>query len=175
MRSKRGNVIAGLMIVGVLFLPWMSLAEDAGTPLAKGTKEIGFSTGYGFSDGAERYVESLPITVHWGYVFTEPKGSSFFRGNLEFLAEGRFSYLLHDRHQYGVEVAGLIRYNFLAGGCLVPYLQGGVGVLHSNLDMHNFPNDFNFSPQLGVGIQYFINRSMAIRGEYRSIHYSNAG
>ena len=61
-------------------------------------------------------------------------------------------------------------------GCWeVPFVQGGIGVWHSNIDYPNFPNDFNFSPQAGVGIQYFTCTCMSFHIEYRIQHFSNAG
>ncbi len=168
-------VILVLLLIGFLAIPQISFSEDNLNYLEKGTREIGISTGYGFSKGAERYVESVPLNLHWGCVFTDPKGKSIFRGNWEFLVEGSLNYLFHGQRKYGIGATGLIRYNFLAGKRLVPYLQAGVGILHTNLEMHNFPNDFNFSPQAGLGIQYFISKNTAIRGEYRLQHISNAG
>ncbi|MCD6353388.1 MAG: acyloxyacyl hydrolase [Proteobacteria bacterium] len=175
MRSKKDTVAFVLLFIGFLAFPQISLSEDNVNYLEKGTREIGISTGYGFSRDAERYVESVPLNLHWGCVFTDPKGKSFYRGNWEYLVEGSLSYLFHGQRKYSIGATGLIRYNFLAGKRLVPYVQAGAGILHTNLEMHNFPNDFNFSSQAGLGIQYFISKNTAIRGEYRLQHISNAG
>jgi len=175
MRIKRDTVIVGLLVIAFLAVPQISFSEEHVTYLERGTREMGISTGYGFSIDAERYVESVPLNVHWGCVLTDPKGKSFYRGNWEYLVEGSLSYLFHGQRKYSIGATGLIRYNFLTGKRLVPFVQGGVGVVHTNLDMHNFPNDFNFSSQAGLGVQYFISKNAAIRGEYRLQHISNAG
>jgi len=175
MKTKIIRTVFIYSVISFLLVPKVSFAEEKMNPLKKGTQELGIGIGYGSSIDSERYVESVPLNIHWGCIFTDPKGSSFFKGNWEVLVEGSISYLFHNQNKYGIGVAGLIRYNFFAGKKLVPYIQAGVGVWHTNLDMHNFPNDFTLSPQGGVGIQYFIKKNMAIRGEYRFQHFSNAG
>lgn len=169
---KRSVVI--LWIMSVLIVPMPALADETMNLLEKGSREIGLGTGYGWSIESNRHIESVPLNLRWGCVLTDPKGSSFFKGNWELLVESSVSYLFHNQGKYGIGVAGLIRYNFLAGKCIVPFVQAGVGVWHTNLKMHGFPNDFNFCSQGGAGIQYFINRKMAILGEYRIQHLSNA-
>jgi opacity protein-like surface antigen len=169
-----GKAAVFLSIISFLVIPNLSLAEENMHFLQKGTQEIGLGSGYGWSIDSNQYVASVPLNFHWGCIFTDPKGPSFLKGNWEVIAEGSFSYLFHGQRKYGIGIAGLIRYNFLAGKRLAPYIQGGVGIWHTNLEMHNFPNDFNFSPQGGVGIQYFITRNTAIQGEYRYQHFSNA-
>lgn len=168
----RGVVL--LLAIGLLLFPHALLAKEEGDLLAKGTQEIGISSGYGWSTGSERHVNAVPLNVRWGCVFTDPQGSSFYRGSWEMLVEGSGSYLYHDQRGYGIGVNGLLRYNLLAGKRFIPFLQGGVGVWHSNLDMHNFPSDFNFCSQGGAGASYFLTTKAALQAEYRFQHYSNA-
>lgn len=175
MKGRTGERAFVLLIISFLMTPCFLGAEEGISLREKGTQEIGFGSGYGRSFESNRHVDSVPLNLRWGCVLTESKGHSFLKGNWELLLEGSVSYLFHDQKKYGLGVNGLIRYNFLSGKRLVPFLQAGFGVWHSNLDMHNFPNDFNFCPQGGGGIQYFIKKDMAIQWEYRLQHYSNAG
>jgi hypothetical protein len=174
MKGRIGEIAFIFLTISFLMTPCFLGAEE-GIPLReKGTQEIGFGSGYGWSIESNRHVESVPLNLRWGCVLTEPKGSSFLKGNWELLLEGSVSYLFHNQRKYGLGANGLIRYNFLSGKRLVPFLQAGFGVWHSNLDMHNFPNDFNFCSQGGGGLQYFIKKDMAIQWEYRLQHFSNA-
>jgi opacity protein-like surface antigen len=174
MIERAGKLAVILLICIFLMIPNSSSAEEGLNLLTKGTQELGFGSGYGWSFNSNRYVESVPLNFYWGCILTDPKGSSFLKGNWEMLIEGNASTLFHGQKKYGIGIAGLIRYNFLTGKRLMPYIQGGVGVWHTNLKMHDFPNDFNFCSQGGVGIQYFLKKSIAIRGEYRFQHFSNA-
>jgi len=174
-KASVGTIVFILLTIVVLAIPRLSVAGE-GTPLVeKGTREISFGSGYGWSFQSNRHVESVPFNLRWGCVFTDPKGSSFWQGNWELLLEGTVNYLFHDQRKYGIGANGLIRYNFLSGKRVIPFLQAGFGVWHSNLKMHGFPNDFNFCSQGGGGLQYFVKKNVAIQGEYRLQHYSNAG
>ncbi len=164
-----------LLLITMVLVPQVSAAEELNHLLGKGTEEIGIATGHGWSFDSPKTVKTVPFNIHWGYVFSNRMGSSWYQGNWEVLVEGSFNYLYHNRNQYGIGIAGLVRYNFLNESAWVPFVQGGVGAWHSNIDIHNFPNDFNFSPQAGIGIQYFTCRCMSIKAEYRVQHFSNAG
>lgn len=163
-----------LLLMTLLFVPQLCFGGERSPLLPKGTSEIGMATGYGWSFDTLEHIDTIPVMIHWGYVFSEVQGSSLLRGNWEALLEGNFHYLFKGRHQYGIGIAGLVRYNFLSGSRWVPFAEAGIGMWHSNVDMGSFPNDYNFSPQAGVGIQYFLQKSMSIKAEYRVQHFSNA-
>jgi len=169
------NYVGILLIFLFLMIPNFSSAEEDLNLLSKGTQELGFGSGFGWSFDSNRNVNKVPFSFYWGCIFTDPKSFFFLKGNWEFLWEGSVSYLFHNQKKYSLGLSGLIRYNLLTGKRLIPYIQGGVGVWHTNLKMHDFPNDFNFCSQGGVGIQYFLKKDIAIRGEYRFQHFSNAG
>jgi hypothetical protein len=164
-----------LVITGLLIVPQISYSQDFYDLLEKGTQEIGVETGYGRSFQRSVRVDTVPFNVHWGRVISKRMGSSWYEGCWEVLVEGNFNYLYHKRNQYGIGVTGLVRYNFARKSAWVPYVQGGMGVWHSNIDLPKFPNDFNLSPQAGIGLQYFICPCMSWRIEYRIQHFSNAG
>lgn len=172
--SLRIPKVIALLAFALLMVSHALLAEETTDALAKGTQELGISSGYGWSTKADRHVHAVPLNVRWGCVFTDPQGSSFYRGVWEGLVEGSVSYLFHGQRCYGIGINGLLRYNLLAGKKFVPFVQAGVGVWHSNLDMHNFPSDFNFCSQGGAGFSYFLTGKTAVQAEYRFQHYSNA-
>ena len=123
MKERVGEIARILLIIGFLMIP-CSLGAEEGMPLLeKGTKEIGFGSGYGWSYASNRHVESVPFNFRWGCVLTEKKGSSFWKGNWELLIEGSVSYLFHNQKKYGLGANGLIRYNFLSGKRWVPFLH----------------------------------------------------
>ena len=165
---------AMLYLIGMFLVPQIAVAEDFPDLLKKGTKEFGISTGHGWSFDSPETIKTVPFNIHWGCVLSGRCGSSWYGGNWELLGEGSFNYLYHNRNQYGIGIACLLRYNFLNRSAWVPFVQGGVGFWHSNVDVHNFPNEYNFSPQCGVGIQYFLCQCMSVRAEYRLQHFSNA-
>lgn len=55
-----------------------------------------------------------------------------------------------------------------------PYIKGGVGVLYMSQHTYEQSTKYNFLPQVGGGLQYFLNEKVAVNFEYRYRHLSNA-
>ncbi len=85
----------------------------------------------------------------------------------------------------GVSVTPIIlRWNFESRGRLVPWAQGAGGLIWTN---HKYPPDylvehgdsggtsvFNFTPQFGVGFNYFVRPKQSISFAANAIHISSA-
>jgi hypothetical protein len=75
----------------------------------------------------------------------------------------------------------MLRWNFAAHGRLVPWAQGAGGLIWTN---HKFPPDFyppfggtsvwNFTPQFGVGLNYFVKPKRSISFAANAVHISSA-
>jgi lipid A 3-O-deacylase PagL len=66
-------------------------------------------------------------------------------------------------------------YRYDAGGPVVPFFEGGEGLLYTSLSHINIGGHFQFSSQIGGGIHLFFTHqdAVTIGGRYR--HISNAG
>ena len=115
----------------------------------------------------------VPLDIRYGVVLTDPIGPSILKGNFEILGEATYDYIV-DQGGYGVGLSALFRYNFLTSDCFKPFFQVGIGVYNTNLSMKDFPNDFNFLSQAGVGFNLFISPKVALQGVYGAQHLSNA-
>ncbi len=82
----------------------------------------------------------------------------------------------------GVSITPIIlRWNFAAKGRLAPWAQGAGGLLWTN---HKYPPDFlapyggtsvwNFTPQFGVGFNYFVKPKRSISFAANAVHISSA-
>ncbi len=85
----------------------------------------------------------------------------------------------------GVSIIPIIlRWNFAAAGRLVPWAQGAGGLIWTN---HKYPPDFlvshgtpggasvfNFTPQFGVGFNYFVKPKRSISFAANAVHISSA-
>ncbi len=75
----------------------------------------------------------------------------------------------------------ILRWDFAAKGKFVPLVQGAGGLLWTN---HKYPPDYyapyggtsvwNFTPQFGVGINYFIKPKRSISFAANAVHISSA-
>jgi hypothetical protein len=150
---------------------------------SSGRQSLGIAGGYGtalpFRQGSDREVRNVQyayIAPRWGIGLSNPLGgSSWYRGNVELVLEGSFFYIFEPKGGFAGGFTPLFRYNFLAGRRLVPFLEGGAGVVALDADLREQADGFNFTPQAGVGLHYFLTERTALTGEFRYLHVSNAG
>jgi lipid A 3-O-deacylase len=78
----------------------------------------------------------------------------------------------------------ILRWNFRSGRHLLPWIQGAGGLIWTN---HKFPpigpypvpnhlgtSVFNFTPQFGLGVHYFVKPKQSISISANAVHISNA-
>lgn len=169
----------------ILALPLQAPASPNGGPafpreLREGQQEFTFLVGYGDqsdiplgSKGEDR--EFLFFTPRWGVVLTEPVGRSFWRGGLEFLTEPSAIITADKPRILSGGIAALLKYNFYTGTRLMPFVEGGAGLMVSTNRLEGQGSSFNFTPQGGAGFHYFIRPEWAFTFAYRFWHASNAG
>ncbi|MGD0949290.1 MAG: acyloxyacyl hydrolase [Candidatus Binatia bacterium] len=61
------------------------------------------------------------------------------------------------------------------GQALVPFVEGGEGVLYSDLLRERLGSRFQFSSQAGGGLHWFLDKNLAVTAAYRLRHISNGG
>jgi lipid A 3-O-deacylase len=107
---------------------------------------------------------------------TDSVGHGWLKGNIEGIVEGAFSYVFKNQNTYSAGVNLLARYNFLLSSKKWrPYVQGGFGILYTNLIKDQFGTSLDFASNAAGGIQYFFNQRNSINLELRYFHFSNAG
>jgi lipid A 3-O-deacylase len=181
-----------VLIAAVIALPGFALkndqavaADQPGTydsAFGYGKQSLGISGGYGLAlpvggtDAPElEDIEFVYVTPRWGVGITDPLGgSSWFRGNFELLLEGTFLYMLEPKRGIAGGLAPGLRYNFLTGTPVIPFLQAGVGFIALDADLTRQSDGLNFILQSGLGLHYFVTQRTALTGEWRFHHISNA-
>jgi hypothetical protein len=102
----------------------------------------------------------------------------FLRGYTEFYFRGDYAQIVHGpENRYAGILVGP-RYNFVQPGwCVVPFVEGGVGVdfADSRPDLGGLGQDFNFSFDVAVGAKFKINCDWFARLSCEYQHLSNAG
>ncbi len=92
-------------------------------------------------------IRFAPVSPYFGYVFTDPVGTGWYRGTGECIVEGDFNYVFKHQKRYAAGITLMGRYNLLSKHeSWRPYVQAGFGMVGTNLSMRDF----------GVGFQLFL-------------------
>jgi len=178
--------VLGVLICG----PVWAGAFDGEELLKKGTLEWGVKTGYGLTNGvgpARAGVDFFGFLPRVGYVFTQLQGKPPWKGSLEGGVEAVPVLLAFEstpafgsRTIYGGGLTAFLHYDLHTGTRLVPFLEGGAGLLLSTPQSRDpvsqfRASQFNFTLQIGVGLRYVLSQRAALSVEYRFHHLSDAG
>jgi lipid A 3-O-deacylase len=152
----------------------------------------------GFGTSGETSDHFLNAGVRIGKVLTDAAGPGILRGQFEYAVElipywqaftPKETYnLITVEPPRQVTTGGtytglsmtpvILRWNLVRWKRVMPWLQGGGGLLWTN---HKFPPNgphgtsvWNFEPQIGVGIHYFVKPDQAITFAANAVHISNA-
>jgi hypothetical protein len=152
----------------------------------------------GFGTSGETSDHFLNAGVRIGKVLTDAAGPGILRGQFEYAIElipywqaftPKETYTLTTvdpprQVTTGGTYTGLsmtpviLRWNLVRWKRVMPWLQGGGGLIWTN---HKFPPNgskgtsvWNFEPQIGVGLHYFVKPDRAITFAANAVHISNA-
>jgi len=65
--------------------------------------------------------------------------------------------------------------DFVSSERLVPYLEGGIGVVYTDFQVEGQGSRFNFNPQIGIGTEFKVDAGPPFFTALRLSHISNAG
>ena len=176
------------LVVMILMVAGPVLAEDPGhgdpasAHFGLGKKRLGLSVGYGlgFTTSAEsaelRDVSLVEVIPRFGIGVADfGSGDAWYRGNLELLVDGTLVFNTNPRFGYAAGGGLTLRYNFLAGRRVVPFVDGSFGVVHLDFDLQGQSDGVNFSSGAGAGVHWFVAERWSLSPEIRWQHISNAG
>ncbi len=151
-------------------------APPGDTAWTLGTLEIGVLAGWGKGKVFDRARTVTSIAQVLGRVALHlgPTGRGWLRGNVSFAAEGVGAWIDQDPSASGAGLNLLFRYTWDADRWR-PMFLAGAGVLYTDEQVPPGETTRNFSPQVGLGLQYLVREQVAIGGEYRFHHLSNKG
>lgn len=165
-RRFRGRAAAALLAASVS-------AVHAEPPAPFAPRESAVRVSYGIADRAS--LRFYTLGAHAAFDLPEvvpPIAGNRIRIALELLGS-----VIED-HQSAAEVALsplIFDYRYDRGGRVVPFVEGGEGVVLNWLHGLDLGGPFEFSSQAGGGIHLFVNRTDALTIDFRIRHISNAG
>jgi hypothetical protein len=114
----------------------------------------------------------------FGKVLTRDAGHGWLHGNLEYVFEvlPLFAVFQPPQPTYGASFSPLdLKWNFTRGRRMIPFFEIGGGALFTGQDVPAGTNNFNFTPQGGVGVHFLVKPKQAVTFTGKYMHVSNAG
>jgi hypothetical protein len=187
MRWRRSTLPRWLLLGPLVLggLPSRSGAESSepvgAIRFGRGARHVGLGVGVGV---AMRRVGEDRDTDDVRYVGTTPRlaigvtdplgGEAWYRGNFDLLAEGTLLAQFQPTSGWAAGGSAILRYNLLGFGRVVPFCDGGAGILGLDFDLEDQADGINFIIHTGVGAHVFLTERTALTGEWRYQHISNA-
>lgn len=167
----------GLIIVGVILL----LSTLVQTPSAAGQfqwsgvrHEAGLRLVYGKSI-QEADVRLVGVLPRFGWVLVKP-GSPWLAGfGISFVLEGIFTAVQAEKNGVELGLTPLLRLTYPWARQVLLFVEGGAGVIGEFFDSPAVPHTFNFTPQIGGGLEVALAGNLGLVLAYRYRHSSNAG
>jgi hypothetical protein len=139
--------------------------------------QFGYGLEYGLAPHEVSSIQFLIAQPQLGLILADSPSSRLPVKRLELITEGVLGGAVHPSGSYMTGVALLFRFDGRNFGRWVPFVDAGAGVERTSLSQHvpELNGTTQFSPQAGLGLQYFFRPQRALVFEFRTVHVSNAG
>ena len=176
-----GHFALGQQEIAVEKPPQQSFLTDVSTNLwfQRGQNEVNISSGLMFSPViavVHRPTINYSMTeIQYGYMLSDVQGEGFWRGNFELVGELLTGWIFVGEGSYIAGGTLWARYNFVQPESRVlPFAQGGLGMVTTDISHKIDGQPFNFNLELGVGMRYLLDDRWTFNVEFRYQHISNA-
>ncbi len=174
------SVVRGKGLLGCLAvcLIWIGISVVQPMPAAAFTQasnyEVGLRYGFGKTSKARETLYFHTFFPRWGVFLTQPGNPILGNVRLSFIAEGVLGAIQDGNSGWDIGLTPLLKISYPYGPFL-GYIEGGAGVIWENIDSPTYAHSFNFSPQIGAGLDVKVFGNFALSVAYRFRHTSNAG
>ena len=164
------GIVFAMALIAVVALqqPLASAAEEG--PTYSRARMFGLKLAYGRSFGTNEQIETMAVLP---YLYL-PLHKLTACMDLGLVIEPVFFQYFEPENATGFGITPRLRLDF-GHWTITPYIEAGVGLFYTDLDVHELGQNFNFSPQGEVGLDFPIARCTLLNLGYRYHHISNAG
>jgi lipid A 3-O-deacylase len=155
---------------------------NTGSALSEDNNESDIPTRYGlaavlgktFDPVNDIYFTQLSGFIMWDY---DKVWHHWAPEPLRFKVEGTAGLTVspNTRAMVSVGMMALYYLDFMSSDRLVPYLEGGIGVVYTDFQVEGHGSRLNFNPQIGIGVEFERDSGPPVFGAVRLSHISNAG
>lgn len=127
------------------------------------------------------HLKSPPVDLYtllprWGFFLVHPHRSPLpGRLGISLDLEGILSIADAQDTGWDIGITPLLKFTLPVTRGLHLFLEGGAGIIGENFSSPAVPHAFNFTPQVGVGVDYALASTWGLTVAYRFRHSSNAG
>lgn len=171
--KRSGCVVCLVTLLSVLGLTAIQVPA-ADFNYAQLTRECGLRFGWGRSFGAAERIDVYTFLPRWGLFLTRADNPYLGKLRISFLIEGVISVADAINDGWEMGFTPLLKFTYPLGNKVLAFLEGGAGIIFENIDSEAMPHTFNFSPQVGVGVDIHLTGGYALTLAYRYRHSSNA-
>lgn len=180
--GRNGSVVLTAVCILVLFAVspvWSGTGSTVPEEKPhKWLREVGLLTGYGTASlGRGDDYEIIPILPQFGFDINPLARKLHInpRGTIEGVVEPLMNVVISPDTNAEVGCSFLLKYADHITSRIAPYIEGGFGIIYTTQHTRKQGTQYNFLSQVGVGLQFFLNKKFALTGGYRFRHMSNAG
>lgn len=170
-------VLAVLLLAGLLFTPFAAWADEEG-PLV--VREWGVRAGGGIAPSS--HIEYYALHPYVGLAIWDPVSRWFDRYGIRalWLVEPWVAYVNddHGKHRtdsFEIGLTALSARLVFGERSWRPFLEGGEGVVYTDLRKQDLGTRIQFTSQIGGGLEFDVAPGMSFGLQLRYRHMSNAG
>lgn len=168
----RSVIVVWLGLLLTLASPPAALGGGAFT---KTNYEAGLRFSYGRSCSGAETLNFYSWLPRIGVFLTGPHNPVLGRLRLSLILEGLIGAISDHNSGWDVGLTPLLKLSYPFSSRILGYLEGGAGIIWENIDSPSYSHTFNFSPQIGAGLDIRLIGNLALNLAYRFRHTSNAG
>lgn len=167
MQKACGKWIAALAVAAALGLPAAAWGQQGFS------QELGLRLSYGQNTSGST-VRLYSVLPRWGISLIRP-GYVLGPVGLSFILEGILSLAEAQGNGAEIGITPMLKGSVRLFPQVSAFVEGGAGVISESFDSPAVAHAFNFTPQIGAGIDIHLQPRLAWTVAYRFRHSSNAG
>jgi len=162
------------IVLVILCHPDITLSEDNGQNNIPTRYGMAAVLGRTFDPVNDIYFTQLSGFIMWDY---DKVWHHWAPDPLRFKVEATAGLTVSPQTRAMVSVGMMALYylDFVSSERLVPYLEGGIGVVYTDFQVEGQGSRFNFNPQIGIGTEFKVDSGPPFFTALRLSHISNAG